>query len=168
MNFIIKVFRYGYLRTTYLVNWLLMAIQKNWVLNPLSYKLRPWIWKLTGVNATGHFNVGYDVYYDVGNAKYLTIEDGVWIASRSTILLHKRDLSNYKVGDAYNQQPHKIYRVVLKKGCCIGMGAIIMPGVTIGEGAIIATGAVVTSDIPSYTIAGGCPAKVLKEFPPKE
>lgn len=47
-----------------------MAIQKNWVLNPVSYKLRPWIWKLTGVNAKGKFNVGYDVYYDVGNANH--------------------------------------------------------------------------------------------------
>ena len=165
MNILFKAFRHVYLKTTYLSKWLLMAIQKNWVLNPVSYKVRPWIWKLTGVNAKGKFNVGYDVYYDVGNAKMITIEEDVWIASRSLILCHKRDLSNYKVGDAYNKQPHNIFNVVLKKGCCIGMGSIIMPGVTVGEGAIIAAGSVVTKDIPPYTIAGGCPAKVLKEIP---
>lgn len=44
------------------------------------------------------------------------------------------------------------------------MGAIIMPGVTIGEGAIIGAGAVVTHNIPAWTIAVGSPAKVIKEL----
>ncbi|GLZ31249.1 acetyltransferase [Lentzea sp. NBRC 105346] len=45
----------------------------------------------------------------------------------------------------------------------IGYRAIIMPGVHIGDGAIIATGAVVTSDVPPYTVVGGNPAKVVKQ-----
>ncbi|TWP45013.1 CatB-related O-acetyltransferase [Lentzea tibetensis] len=49
----------------------------------------------------------------------------------------------------------------------IGYRAVIMPGVTIGDGAIIATGAVVTSDVPPYTVVGGNPAKVVKERYPK-
>lgn len=168
MNIVFKAFRYAYLRTTYFIKWSLMAFQKISPLNPINYRLRPWIWKLTGVKAKGRFNVGYDVYYDVGNAKMLTIEEDVWIASRVLILCHKRDLSNYKVGDSYHKQPHNVFPVVLKKGCCIGMGSIIMPGVTVGEGAVIAAGSVVSRDIPPYVVAGGCPAKVLKEFPKRE
>lgn len=37
-----------------------------------------------------------------------------------------------------------------------------MPGVKIGNGVIIGAGAVVTKDIPDYSIAGGIPAKIIK------
>ena len=45
----------------------------------------------------------------------------------------------------------------------IGQGATILKGVTIGDGAIIAAGALVTKDVPAHAIAGGVPAKVIKE-----
>ncbi|UVO07231.1 Vat family streptogramin A O-acetyltransferase [Pectobacterium polonicum] len=44
----------------------------------------------------------------------------------------------------------------------IGYDALIMPGVHIGNGAIIASRAVVTADVPAYTVIGGNPAKILK------
>ena len=44
----------------------------------------------------------------------------------------------------------------------IGYGAMIMAGVTIGDGAIVAAGAVVTKDVPPYSIVGGIPAKFIK------
>lgn len=55
--------------------------------------------------------------------------------------------------------PHK---VTIGNDVWIGARVIILPGVTIGNGCIIAAGAVVTKDIPDYTIAGGVPAKILK------
>jgi acetyltransferase-like isoleucine patch superfamily enzyme len=44
----------------------------------------------------------------------------------------------------------------------IGAGAIILDGVTIGKGSVIGAGAVVTRDIPAYSVAVGVPAKVIK------
>lgn len=46
--------------------------------------------------------------------------------------------------------------------CWIGTGAIILQGVTIGDGAVVAAGAVVTKDVPPYTVVGGVPAKTIR------
>lgn len=50
----------------------------------------------------------------------------------------------------------------------IGANASVLRGVTIGEGAIVGAGAVVTHDIPPYTIAAGNPARVIRELRPDE
>jgi phosphonate metabolism protein (transferase hexapeptide repeat family) len=48
----------------------------------------------------------------------------------------------------------------------IGHAVIVLPGVTIGDGAVLAAGAVVTRDVPPYTIVGGVPAKTIRaRFP---
>ena len=45
----------------------------------------------------------------------------------------------------------------------IGIGATILYGVNIGDGATIAAGAVVTKDVPPYSIVGGVPATIIKK-----
>ena len=149
--------------------WLLFKIANNWViLNRISMRLRPWLWKTTGVNIKGRVSIAYDVYYDVGNAKMITIEDGVWITPCVKLLCHRRDTSFYCVGDDYNKLPYLFGEIVLKKGCSIGIGSIIMPGVTIGEGAMIGAGSIVTKSIPDWSIAVGNPAKVIKLIPKRD
>ena len=51
--------------------------------------------------------------------------------------------------------------IVIKDNVWIGVNAIILPGVCLGEGAVIGAGAVVTKDVPPYTIVGGVPAKKI-------
>ncbi len=53
----------------------------------------------------------------------------------------------------------------IKDKVWIGFNVIILKGVTIGEGAVIAAASVVTKDIPDWSLAGGNPAKVIKELP---
>lgn len=52
--------------------------------------------------------------------------------------------------------------IVIEKNVWIGEMAIILPGVHIGEGAIIAANAVVSKDVPAYSIVAGVPARVIK------
>lgn len=53
--------------------------------------------------------------------------------------------------------------IVIGNDVWIGYEAIVMAGVTIGDGAIIGTRAVVTKDVPPYTIVGGVPAKPIRK-----
>ena len=46
----------------------------------------------------------------------------------------------------------------------IGANCIIMPGVNIGNGSVIAAGSVVIKDIPEMCVAGGNPAKIIKDY----
>ncbi|ESX45330.1 antibiotic acetyltransferase [Mesorhizobium sp. C416B] len=50
----------------------------------------------------------------------------------------------------------------------IGHGAVIMPGISIGNGAIVGANAVVTRNVPAYTILAGVPAKPLRMRFPSE
>ena len=53
--------------------------------------------------------------------------------------------------------------IVIGNDVWIGYEAVILSGVHIGDGAIVATKAVVTKDVPPYTIVGGIPAKAIKK-----
>lgn len=52
--------------------------------------------------------------------------------------------------------------IVIGNDVWIGYEAVILSGVTVGDGAIIGTRAVVTKDVPPYTIVGGVPAKPIR------
>jgi phosphonate metabolism protein (transferase hexapeptide repeat family) len=54
------------------------------------------------------------------------------------------------------------HRVVIGPDVWIGHGAILLPGVSVGTGAVIGAGAIVTKDMPDYTIAAGNPARPIR------
>jgi len=61
-----------------------------------------------------------------------------------------------------------IHSAHIKKGCLIGIGAIILNGVTVGEGSIIGAGCVVTKDVPSHSLMVGIPAKKIRDVSEEE
>ena len=126
-----------------------------------SSTLRVTILKLLGANIKGKILIGQELFiFDAGRTDLLTIEEEVGIGPRVTIILHS---------DPYSSLLRKIYPpktlpVYIKKGVWISAGAIILPGVTIGEYSVIAAGAVVTKDVPPYSMVVGIPAKIVKSL----
>jgi maltose O-acetyltransferase len=57
-------------------------------------------------------------------------------------------------------------KVVIEDDVWLGRNVVVMPGVTIGRGSIVAAGAVVTGDVPEYTVVGGVPARVIRDRRP--
>lgn len=86
-----------------------------------------------------------------------------------------RSLSTYPFPIFYELWEHGIWtdkawnnkgNIVIGNDVWIGYEAVILAGVTIGDGAIIGARAVVTKDVPPYTVVGGVPAKpIRKRFP---
>jgi acetyltransferase-like isoleucine patch superfamily enzyme len=112
--------------------------------------------------------IGYEVWVDMTNTHLVELEDHVHVANRCLLLCHQRDLSDYHTGDDYAKLAYHKKKIILKKGCLVGMETMVMPGVTIGEGAIVGAGSLVTKDIPAWTIATGRPAKVVKQITARE
>lgn len=53
-------------------------------------------------------------------------------------------------------------KVVIGNNVWLGSNVCVMPGVTIGDGAVVAANSVVTKDVPSMTMVGGVPARIIK------
>jgi acetyltransferase-like isoleucine patch superfamily enzyme len=54
--------------------------------------------------------------------------------------------------------------ITIEDGTWIGANAVVLAGVTIGKNCVIAAGSIVTKNIPSYSVAAGNPARVLKKY----
>ena len=57
--------------------------------------------------------------------------------------------------------------IVIEDEVWIGANAVITSGVTVGKHSVVAAGSVVTRDVPPYTVVGGNPARILKQYNPQ-
>ncbi|QZP22914.1 MULTISPECIES: acyltransferase [unclassified Pseudomonas] len=82
------------------------------------------------------------------------IEDNVFIGPNATFT--NDSMPRSKV------YPGKFVGITVKVGASIGANATILPGVTIGRSAMVGAGAVVTKDVPDFSVVVGNPAKIIR------
>lgn len=132
-----------------------------------------------------HFDFDPDGTYSYGSihvGHHVNLGAGVTLlATRSTIRIgnhvmfgpgvtvrggnHRFDLiGRYidTIGDD-EKRPEDDRGVVIEDDVWVGGNATILGGVTVGRGSVIAASAVVTKDVPPYSIVGGNPARVIRE-----
>ncbi len=110
----------------------------------------------------------------------ISISDGTIINNHATIIANAEKISigkncriganfqcfdsdfhGLKVQDRDNPKAIKNKPVKIGDNVFIGNNVIVLKGVSIGNGCVIAGGGIVTSDIPPYLIAAGCPGRVI-------
>lgn len=94
-----------------------------------------------------------------------TIKIGNDVLFASNVLITSENHGiNPEVSQPYMDQQLSGSDVFIGDGCWIGEKVCILSGVSIGEKSVIGAGSVVTKSIPSYSIAVGNPAKVIKKY----
>ena len=94
-------------------------------------------------------SIGWDVFLDVNYAKYLIVEDDVWLINKSIIFCHRRDMSEYYIGGRYKECTQNAYLTIIKKGASISTGSRSCLGNS-WRGAVVGAGALVTKDVPAW------------------
>jgi virginiamycin A acetyltransferase len=96
-------------------------------------------------------------------AKFLFNSANHTLSSLSTypfpLFFEEWNLERKNVANAWDNKGD----IIIGNDVWIGYEAVILAGVTIGDGAIIGTRALVTKDVPPYTIVGGIPAKPIRK-----
>jgi acetyltransferase-like isoleucine patch superfamily enzyme len=149
-----KVNPFRFLRMK-LFNYILERLAYNCPFNSWRVKFHKW----RGVNIGSNVMIGLQVTLDHSYPDFIYIEDDVSLAGNNYVLTHSNPYPHFR-----NVFKSFAAPVVIKKGAWIGIGAMILPEVTIGEYSVVAAGSVVTKSLPDKVIAGGTPAKVIKEI----
>lgn len=99
-----------------------------------------------------HTNIGRHVHLDARGD--LTIGDNVNISDEVAVWTAEHDIQA-------EDFPMTRGPVIIENHVWLCFRSIVLPGVRLGEGCVVATGAVVTKDVPPFTVVGGVPAKVI-------
>jgi carbonic anhydrase/acetyltransferase-like protein (isoleucine patch superfamily) len=97
----------------------------------------------------------------ISAVRSVVLEENVLLARNVYISdhIHKYTQANTPI---LAQGLDKISPVLIKRGAWLGQNVVVCPGVTIGQGAVIGANAVVTRNIPDFSVAVGVPARGAK------
>jgi len=113
-------------------------------------------YKLRGYKIPFSVKVEGGVFLDKLYPAGIHIGENTLIARGATIFSHHHHIR------VDNNQPLLVDTYV-GENCFIATDAIILPGVKIGDQVIVGAGSVVTKDVPSNTIVGGNPARIIRK-----
>lgn len=102
-----------------------------------------------GSGIVGHFSI------DIG--------DDVWTGHHVYITDQNHGYENVNIPISQQSMPEKPVRI--GSGSWLGHGTVVLPGADIGEHVVIGANSVVTGVIPSFSVAVGAPARVVKSIP---
>jgi acetyltransferase-like isoleucine patch superfamily enzyme len=92
----------------------------------------------------------------------VTIEDEVFVGHGVVFINDRTPRATNSDGQPQTESDWQLEETVVRRRASLGSGAIIMCGVEIGEGAMVGAGALVTHNVPPYSIVAGVPARLRR------
>lgn len=114
-----------------------------------------------GIIIDDYVNINW--YCHIGAINKIHIKQNVLIGSYVLITDHSHGDNLALDNNPLTRELFSPGPVIIEENCWIGEKVTILPNVTIGHNSIIGANSVVTKDIPPFSIAVGCPAKVIKQ-----
>ncbi|RVU02719.1 acyltransferase [Mucilaginibacter limnophilus] len=115
-------------------------------------------------NGVGDVFIGSNSLVGMGNVIIGPVTIGNNVIFAQNIVASGLNHEYRDVNQPIHAQKILVAPIVVEDDCWIAANSVITSGVTIGKHSVIAAGAVVTKDIPPYSVAVGNPAKVIKKF----
>jgi acetyltransferase-like isoleucine patch superfamily enzyme len=117
-------------------------------------------------NGVGAVHIGEHSRIGIGNVVIGPVTIGNHVIFAQNIVLSGLNHVYTDISTPIHLQPVTTAPITVEDDCWIGANAVITAGVTIGKHSVIAGGAVVTKNIPPFSVAVGNPAKVIKQYNP--
>lgn len=115
-------------------------------------------------NGVGDVTIGENSLVGVGCVVIGPVRIGSNVILAQHIVVSGLNHSYQDIHTPIRQQTVVTKPIVVEDDCWIGANAVITAGVTIGRHSVVAGGSVVTRDVPPYTVVGGNPARILKQY----
>jgi acetyltransferase-like isoleucine patch superfamily enzyme len=115
-------------------------------------------------NGVGPVQIGDETRIGIGNVVIGPVTIGNHVILAQNIVMSGLNHMYTDIHVPIHLQPVTTAPIVIEDECWIGANAVITAGVTIGKHSVVAAGAVVTKDIPPYSVAVGNPARVIKRY----
>jgi len=115
-------------------------------------------------NGVGDVIIGKETRIGMGNVIIGPVTIGNSVIFAQNIVMSGLNHSYEDVTLSIDKQKVTRAPIIVEDECWIGANAVITAGITIGKHSVVAAGAVVTKDIPPYSVAVGNPARVIKQY----
>jgi acetyltransferase-like isoleucine patch superfamily enzyme len=115
-------------------------------------------------NGVGDVIIGNETRIGMGNVVIGPVTIGNFVILAQNIVMSGLNHSYEDVNLPIDKQKVTTSPITVEDECWIGANAVLTAGVTVGKHSVIAAGAVVTKNIPPYSVAVGNPARIIKQY----
>jgi acetyltransferase-like isoleucine patch superfamily enzyme len=118
-------------------------------------------------NGVGPVSIGSNTRIGLGNVLIGPVKVGNQVILAQNVVLSGLNHGYEDINTPIRLQKVTTAQITIEDEVWIGANAVLTAGITIGKHSVVAGGSVVTKNVPPYSVVGGNPARVLKQYNPQ-